>query len=327
MPHVELTVSLGWFENGERQERSDHMVSSALGTERPLTRRPDGKPDVTAGLHVSSSHAGPLTLAFAGPQPVGCDIEPVHGWPSEKWETLLGPTLFSLSRRIADQSGCDLDVAGTRTWAASESLKKLGHPDPASMNHVSSEADGWDILRAGDTAVAVCSLTIGSDPSPTALAIAVALPAEPRQVGQNGTARPAYEYRHVVGFEESNLVGNVYFVNHLRWQGRCREMFLRDHASSLLADLERDLALVTTRVSCQFFAELRPFDEVLLRMTLTSQEAESLDLRFDYLRVVGGREELVARGEQSVACMRRDSTGLKPRAIPEVLKTALQTYA
>ena len=28
-----------------------------------------------------------------------------------------------------------------------------------------------------------------------------------------------YEYRHVVGFEETNLVGNVYFVNHLRWQG------------------------------------------------------------------------------------------------------------
>ena len=38
----------------------------------------------------------------------------------------------------------------------------------------------------------------------------------------------AFEYRHVVGFEETNLVGNVYYVNHLRWQGRCREMFLRD---------------------------------------------------------------------------------------------------
>ena len=34
-----------------------------------------------------------------------------------------------------------------------------------------------------------------------------------------------YEYRHLVAFEESNLVGNVYYVNHLRWQGRCRELF------------------------------------------------------------------------------------------------------
>ena len=31
-----------------------------------------------------------------------------------------------------------------------------------------------------------------------------------------------YEYRHVVGFEETNLVGNVYYVNYVRWQGRCR---------------------------------------------------------------------------------------------------------
>jgi len=326
MPSVKLAVSLGCFEDGERQERSYRTVSSALGIEGHLTRRPDGKPDVTAGSHVSSSHAGPLTLAFAGPRPVGCDIEPVHEWPSESWETLLGPTLFSLSRRIADQSDCDLNEAGTRIWAATESLRKLGHPDPAAMNHVRSEPDGWDLLKAGDTAIAICSLTIGSDPRPTSLAIAVAPPADSRLVGQNGMARPAYEYRHVVGFEESNLVGNVYFVNHLRWQGRCREMFLRDHAPSLLADLERDLALVTTRVSCQFFAELKPFDEVLLRMTLTSQEAESLNLRFDYWRVVGEREELVARGEQSVSCMSRGSTGLTPRAIPEVLKTALQWY-
>jgi enediyne biosynthesis thioesterase len=36
-----------------------------------------------------------------------------------------------------------------------------------------------------------------------------------------------YEYSHRVGFEETSLVGNVYYVNHLRWQGRCREMFLR----------------------------------------------------------------------------------------------------
>jgi len=47
----------------------------------------------------------------------------------------------------------------------------------------------------------------------------------------------SYEYRHVVVFEETNLVGNVYYVNHLRWQGRCREMFLREHAPLVLAEL------------------------------------------------------------------------------------------
>ena len=52
----------------------------------------------------------------------------------------------------------------------------------------------------------------------------------------------AYEYRHVVGFEETNLVGNVYFTEHLRWQGRCREMFLKEHAPEVLAErLEQGL--------------------------------------------------------------------------------------
>ena len=67
----------------------------------------------------------------------------------------------------------------------------------------------------------------------------------------------AYEYRHVVGFEETNLVGNVYFVNHLRWQGRCRELFLRDHAPGVLAELGRGLSFVTIHVSCDYFEEVR----------------------------------------------------------------------
>src|SRR5690348_15573999 len=58
-----------------------------------------------------------------------------------------------------------------------------------------------------------------------------------------------YEFRHIVSFEETNLVGNVYYVNHLRWQGLCRKMFIREHAPSVLADLSNGLALVTVRCS------------------------------------------------------------------------------
>ena len=38
-----------------------------------------------------------------------------------------------------------------------------------------------------------------------------------------------YEYRHLVTFQETNLVGNVYYANHISWQGRVRELFLRMH--------------------------------------------------------------------------------------------------
>src|SRR5262245_1038532 len=116
----------------------------------------------------------------------------------------------------------------------------------------------------------------------------------------------AYEYRHLVGFEETNLLGNVYFVNLLRWQGRCRELFLREHASEVLSELARGLCLVTTRCSCEFLAELGAFDEVVVRMRLARMSQSGLSLAFEYWRQRPGREELVGRGEQGIACLRRE---------------------
>ena len=136
----------------------------------------------------------------------------------------------------------------------------------------------------------------------------------------------AYEYRHVVGFEETNLVGNVYYASHIRWQGRCREMFLRDYAPDLLAQLSEGLCLSTTRCSCEYFAELSAFDEVIVRMRLASLAQNRMTMLFEYWRRTGGEEELVARGEQQVACMRREGKRLEPAPIPRSLREALEPY-
>ena len=137
----------------------------------------------------------------------------------------------------------------------------------------------------------------------------------------------AYEYRHTVGFEETNLVGNVYYVNHVRWQGRCREMFLRDHAPDVLAELSRDLALVTMRVSCDYLAELYAFDEIVIRMRLGALVQNRVSMLFEYWRQGDGRDDLIARGEQHVACMRRAGDRLVPAPVPESLREALRQYA
>jgi enediyne biosynthesis thioesterase len=136
----------------------------------------------------------------------------------------------------------------------------------------------------------------------------------------------AYEYRHIVGFEETNLVGNVYYVNHIRWQGRVRELFLREHAPDVLAELSRGLALATLRVSCEYFAELEAFDEVLIRMRLGELAQNRITMLFEYWRLKDGREELIARGEQAVACLRRDGEQLRPTPVPPSLRAALESY-
>jgi len=137
----------------------------------------------------------------------------------------------------------------------------------------------------------------------------------------------AYEYRHVISFEETNVVGNVYYVHHLRWQGRCRELFLREHVPEILDELERDLRLVTTRCACDYLAELSAFDEVVIRMRLGGLVQNRLTLNFDCVRLGDRGEEVVARGEQQVACMRLEDGQLAPAPVPEGLRDALRLYA
>ena len=136
-----------------------------------------------------------------------------------------------------------------------------------------------------------------------------------------------FEYRHVVGFEETNLVGNVYYVNYLRWQGRCREMFLRERAPAVLEDVRDDLKLFTLRVDCEFFAEITAFDELSIRMRLVDLGQTQVEFSFDYIRLdAGGGETLVARGRQRVACMRGPNTRTVPALVPESLTRALAPY-
>ena len=136
-----------------------------------------------------------------------------------------------------------------------------------------------------------------------------------------------YEIRHTVGFEETNLVGNVYYVNYLRWQGRCREMFLLEKAPGILAELQDDLKLFTLKVECEFYAEITAFDKVAVRMRLEELTQTQIQFSFDYVHIRDDGEFLVAKGRQRVACMRGPNTSTVPSRVPEDLAAALVPYA
>jgi enediyne biosynthesis thioesterase len=135
-----------------------------------------------------------------------------------------------------------------------------------------------------------------------------------------------FEYRHVVTLEETNLVGNVYFTRYFSWQGRCRELFLREHAPEIFDELQGDLALVTLNASCEFFDELRVSDEVRVAMFLEEMHQNRLTMGFEYRRLSPEREAVVARGRQEVASMRREEGRLHPTPIPDALRRALDPY-
>jgi enediyne biosynthesis thioesterase len=136
-----------------------------------------------------------------------------------------------------------------------------------------------------------------------------------------------YEIRHTVGFEETNLVGNVYYVNYVRWQGRCREMFLKEKAPAVLEEVRQDLKLFTLKVECEFFAEITAFDELSIRLRLEELTSTQIQFAFDYVHLTeSGDERLVARGRQRIACMRGPNTATVPSRVPEQLREALMPY-
>jgi enediyne biosynthesis thioesterase len=136
-----------------------------------------------------------------------------------------------------------------------------------------------------------------------------------------------YEIRHTVGFEDTNLVGNVYYVNYVRWQGRCREMFLKEKAPGVLAELAEDLKLFTVKVSCEYIGDISAFDELSIRMSLDEMTKTQIQFRFDYVKLMQGEEKMVARGRQRIACMRGPNNATVPSPVPAELRAAVELYA
>ena len=129
-----------------------------------------------------------------------------------------------------------------------------------------------------------------------------------------------------MSFEETTLVGNVYYVNHIRWQGICRELFIHGHAPAVLEELRNGFSLVTVRCSCDYFAEVFLFDEIIVRMRLAAIRQNRIAMAFEYVRQGQSGFEVVARGEQQIACMREEGKQSVAAPIPDALRAALRQF-
>lgn len=137
----------------------------------------------------------------------------------------------------------------------------------------------------------------------------------------------SFEYRHVVSLEETNLVGNVYFANHVRWQGRCREMFLREHCPEVLDALRGELRLVTLECGCRYLDQLTLGDELAIEMKLVEVQQNRVSVSFSYRRMESdGSMRLVARGHQTIAAMAAGDDGLVQCPVPAALLRALDAH-
>jgi enediyne core biosynthesis thioesterase len=104
-------------------------------------------------------------------------------------------------------------------------------------------------------------------------------------------------------------------------------MFLLEHAPTVLDELRDGLKLFTVSAECEYLSEATAFDELAIRMRLEELTQTQVVCAFDYVRIRDGREELIARGRQRIACMRGTSGDTAPARVPEQLRRALEGYA
>ncbi|WP_433477425.1 acyl-CoA thioesterase [Spirillospora sp. CA-142024] len=137
-----------------------------------------------------------------------------------------------------------------------------------------------------------------------------------------------YEYRHIVTIEDTDLLGNVNYVNYISWQGRARELCLREFTPDVVAGFGDGVRLLTVSCQCDYLRELTIFDEVSVRMTLGEVGQTQLTMKFEYWRRLSSGEELVATGEQRVACVRADADGnMAPARIPESMRRLMDAVS
>lgn len=135
-----------------------------------------------------------------------------------------------------------------------------------------------------------------------------------------------YEMSYCPTFEETNLVGNVYFANFVLWQGKCRERFLYEYCPEVLDHIRNGLMLITVDLDCQFIHQVFAFDELIIRSCMTELTEFQMRMSFQYYKIQDNQELLVCTSNQSTTAM-REINGVTSRIeFPEELLNIIHTY-
>ncbi|GAA3648179.1 acyl-CoA thioesterase [Flavivirga jejuensis] len=135
-----------------------------------------------------------------------------------------------------------------------------------------------------------------------------------------------FEYRFKTTFEETNLVGNIYFANYVLWQGKCREMFLYETCPDVIKDINNGLSLITLDLSVQYISQLFAFDNVVMHMFLEAQSPSRLLMHFKYYKEENEALVLVCEGTQATASMREENGKMVSVPFPESMFDVFEEY-
>ncbi|AWI33274.1 type I polyketide synthase [Streptomyces tirandamycinicus] len=139
----------------QRRGFTADAAARALGGPAAVRHRPDGRPELDSGRHLSMSaaHGLGVTLSVVSDTEVACDIEAVSMRPADEWRGLLGDHA-PVAELVAEETGEAPDTAATRVWGAVECLRKAGIMAGAPLTVLPRREDAWVVFAAGDLRIA-----------------------------------------------------------------------------------------------------------------------------------------------------------------------------
>lgn len=163
--------------DGRDSRRRQTTVAVGRMLDRPaeITHRGDGKPQVAgdgaaaagpgqSNIAISASHGGGVTLAVAGPEQVGCDVERIAERTTGDWQGLLTADQFALAELIQRERHEEPAAAATRVWSAVECLRKTGRALTGPITLAADGQDGWVLLQSGAAKIATFVTSVLDQP-------------------------------------------------------------------------------------------------------------------------------------------------------------------
>ncbi len=333
-PLLELALIPGIHGKNKRERREMEapmleLALSAAARRYDISTSPlvvqwqeSGKPAIadlaSSILDISLTHEDRTCLCVCGPGPVGCDLAAVTARGREGWNGLLGDHRLEVLDSLIDR-GETLDSAGTRVWAAAETLAKAEGQSGAALRIVSKKDHAVLFAggHAGGTPIQILTLAVRLTwGAPQILAVTVAAQTVQRVPAHLLTADyPGYEplyqtrpfemieggpqgqlvfvQRLPVTFQPSaNLSRTIYFSNFIKWMGNTREA----SAWPVLAEMSEQFASgrwggVTNYGHLKILGEAGTSDQIEILMWVSDNsgpENSTMTLSYDFRKMVKG---------------------------------------
>ena len=130
-----------------------------------------------------------------------------------------------------------------------------------------------------------------------------------------------YEYRHLVTFDDTNSVGNVYFAKFFQWMGSCREVITAEHYPELVTDIKRGFGFATEFAHIDYAQECFLFDKILIKMKVTDLSRTRIEFSFDFVNEK--TNATIATGKQAVVWVNPQH---RPSIMPDKLYDSIVEY-